>query len=135
MLARLQDAYQGVSRALKMQRDFVADVSHELRTPLTTIRGDLELFRLDRPLPTDEQSDVLTDVVEESDRLIRLVNNLLILAHADASQSLTRESISVREVMDEACKQARQLDRQRKIIEDVQDVSAIGDRDALNKFF
>ena len=45
MLARLQEAYQGVSRALKMQRDFVADVSHELRTPLTTIRGNLELLR------------------------------------------------------------------------------------------
>ncbi len=133
MLARLQDAYQGVSRALKMQRDFVADVSHELRTPLTTIRGDLELLRREPPLPTDEQSDVLTDVVEESDRLIRLVNNLLILARADASQSLTRESISVREVMDEACRQARQLDRQRRIIEDVQDVSAIGDRDALKQ--
>ena len=45
MLTRLQEAYQGVSRALKMQRDFVADVSHELRTPLTTIRGNLELLQ------------------------------------------------------------------------------------------
>jgi two-component system OmpR family sensor kinase len=133
MLARLQDAYQGVSRALKMQRDFVADVSHELRTPLTTIRGNLELLRRKPPMPMDEQSDVLTDVVAESDRLIRLVNNLLILGRADAGQSLTRESIPVRVVIDEACKQAHQLDRQRKIIEDVNDLSVIGDRDALKQ--
>ena len=133
MLARLQDAYQGVNRALKMQRDFVADVSHELRTPLTTIRGNLELLRHEPPMPAAEQSDVLTDVVDESDRLIRLVNNLLILARTDAGQSLTRETISVHAVIDEACKQAQQLDRRREIVEDVQDVSVIGDRDALKQ--
>jgi two-component system OmpR family sensor kinase len=133
MLARLQDAYQGVSRALKMQRDFVADVSHELRTPLTTIRGNLELLRREPPIPTDEGSDVLKDVVDESDRLIRLVNNLLILARADAGQSLTRETIPLPAVIDEVCKQARQLDPQREIIEDVQGVSVVGDRDALKQ--
>ena len=133
MLARLQDAYQGVSRALKMQREFVADVSHELRTPLTTIRGNLELLRREPPMPVNEQSEVLTDVVDESDRLIRLVHNLLILARADAGQSLTREPIAVRAVIEEACKQARQLDREREIIEDVDDLSVIGDRDALKQ--
>jgi two-component system OmpR family sensor kinase len=133
MLARLQDAYHGMSRALKLQRDFVADVSHELRTPLTTIRGNLELLRREPPIPPREQSEVLTDVVDESDRLIRLVNHLLILARADADQSLTRDSISVREVIDEVCKQARQLDRQRELIEDVQDISVVGDRDALKQ--
>ena len=133
MLARLQAAYQGVSRALKMQRDFVADVSHELRTPLTTIRGNLELLRREPPMPVNEQSDVLMDAADESDRLIRLVNNLLILARADAGQSLTREAISVRTVIQEACKQAQQLDRQRKIIEDVEDLFVFGDRDALKQ--
>ena len=69
----------------------------------------------------------------ESDRLIRLVNNLLILARADAGQSLMQESISVRVVIEEACKQARQLDRQRRIVEEAWDVSVIGDRDALKQ--
>lgn len=133
MLGRLQDAYQGVSRALKMQRDFVADVSHELRTPLTTIRGNLELLQREPPMPLDERSDVLRDLVDESDRLIRLVNGLLILARADARQSLTRESISLRTLIQEACKQARQMDRQREIIEDIQDLSVTGDRDALKQ--
>ena len=133
MLARLQEAYQGVSQALKMQRDFVADVSHELRTPLTTIRGNLELLRREPPMPIAEQSEVLTDVVDESDRLIRLVNNLLILARADAGQRLRRKTIPVKGLIEETCKQAQQLDPQRKIIEGLQDVSAIGDWDALKQ--
>jgi two-component system, OmpR family, sensor kinase len=134
MLARLQDAYQGVSRALKMQRGFVADVSHELRTPLTTIRGNLELLQREPPLPAEEGADVLKDVVDESDRLIRLVNDLLVLARADAGQSLTRAAIPVRAVIEEAAKQARQLDRGRVInIEKAQTVTASGDRDALKQ--
>lgn len=133
MLTRLQEAYQSVSRALGLQRDFVADVSHELRTPLTTIRGDIELLRREPPLPEDEKSDVLTDVVEESDRLMRLVNNLLLLARADAGQSLMHEPILIQALIAEACKLARQLDRQRAIVEEVQDISVTGDRDALKQ--
>ena len=133
MLSRLQDAYQRVSQALRLQRDFVTDVSHELRTPLTTVRGNLALLRRNPPLPEDEQADVLTDLVEESDRLIRLVNDLLILARADARRSLLQEPVSVRSVVEEACRQARQLDRQRKIVEAVPDVNVLGDRDALKQ--
>jgi len=133
MLSRLQDAYQRVSQALRMQRQFVADVSHELRTPLTTVRGNLALLRRDPPLPDTEQADVLTDLVEESDRLIRLVNDLLVLARADAGCSLVLEPIAVQPVVEEACRQARQLDQGREIVEAAQDVTALVDRDALKQ--
>ncbi|MBN1431069.1 MAG: HAMP domain-containing histidine kinase [Anaerolineae bacterium] len=133
MLSRLQEAYQRVSDALKMQRDFVADVSHELRTPLTTVRGNLALLRRDPPIPNEEQADILNDLVEESDRLIRLVNNLLVLARADAGQSLKREPVPARTVIEQACRQARQRERQREIIEAGQEVIVQGDRDALKQ--
>ncbi len=84
MLARLQDAYQQLAHALEVQRDFVADVSHELRTPLTTIRGNLALLRREPPLPRDEQGEILDDLMGESERLTRLVTDLLTLARADA---------------------------------------------------
>ena len=93
MLARLQDAYQQVAHSLEMQRDFVADVSHELRTPLTTLRGNLGLLRREPPIPAEEQADILTDMMDESDRLIRLVNDLLVLARADAGRSLAKEPL------------------------------------------
>ncbi|MBN1311785.1 MAG: HAMP domain-containing histidine kinase [Anaerolineae bacterium] len=133
MLSRLQDAYQHVSRALSMQRNFVADVSHELRTPLTTIRGNLALLRREPPLPEEEQTDILTDLVEESDRLIRLVNTLLVLARADAGQSMRQEPVAVSSVIEEACRQARQMDKQREIVEAAQNITVVGDRDAIKQ--
>jgi len=133
MLARLQEAYQRVSDALKLQRSFVADVSHELRTPLTTVRGNLALLRHEPPLPASEQSDILRDVEGESDRLIRLVNDLLVLARADAGQNLVKEAVTIQPVVQEACRQARLFDEQREIIEQVPDLSILGDRDALKQ--
>lgn len=133
MLSRLQEAYQRVSQALSMQREFVADVSHELRTPLTTVRGNLALLRRDPPLEEAEQSDVLTDLVDESDRLIRLVNELLILARADAGRNLVQEAVPVQPLIEEARRQAQQLDEQLEIAVAVQDVTALGDRDALKQ--
>ncbi len=132
MLSRLQDAFQKVEHSLEMQRDFVADVSHELRTPLTTLRGNLGLLRRDPP--PAEQADILNDMVDESDRLIRLVNDLLQLARADAGRNLAKEPVDLSEVIDETCRQARQLDPGRQIQSEVSsDLNTLGDRDAIKQ--
>jgi two-component system, OmpR family, sensor kinase len=133
MLARLQDAYQQVAHSLEMQRNFVADVSHELRTPLTTLRGNLGLLRRQPPIPAEEQADILTDMTDESDRLIRLVNDLLILARADAGRNLAREPVAILPVLEETCRQAQQLDPQRQITLIAADLFIHGDRDALKQ--
>jgi len=134
MLSRLQDAFQKVEHSLQMQRDFVADVSHELRTPLTTLRGNLGLLRRKTPIPPEEQADILNDMVDESDRLIRLVNDLLSLARADTGRTLAKESMDVSVLLDETCRQARQLDPQRQIQLDVlPDLNMLGDRDAIKQ--
>ncbi len=133
MLARLQEAYQRISDALKQQRSFVADVSHELRTPLTTVRGNLALLRHDPPLPVSEQTDILKDLEGESERLIRLVNDLLVLARADAGQGLTKEVVAIQPVIEEACRQTQLFDEQRVIIQQVPDINILGDRDALKQ--
>ena len=134
MLSHLQDAYQHVTHALQMQRDFVADVSHELRTPLTTIRGNLALLNHNPPLPKAEQEDVLEDLTGESERLIRLVSDLLTLARADAGRRLKSEPIDVQPLVEDVCRQARVLDP-RQIIEwtGPDNVVALGDRDALKQ--
>ena len=132
MLSRLQDAFQKVEHSLQMQRDFVADVSHELRTPLTTLRGNVSLLRHD--LPPAEQDDILDDMVEESDRLIRLVNNLLQLARADAGRSLAKEPVDVPLVLEETIRQANQLDPQRKIgLQTTPNLKLLGEKDALKQ--
>jgi len=132
MLSRLQDAFQKVEHSLEMQRNFVADVSHELRTPLTTLRGNLGLMR--RDLPAEEKTDIVNDMVDESDRLIRLVNELLLLARADAGRSLAKEALDASAVLEKTCRQARQLDSQRQINLDVpENLSILGDRDAFKQ--
>jgi signal transduction histidine kinase len=132
MLSRLQDAFRKVEHSLQMQRDFVADVSHELRTPLTTLRGNLSLLR--RNPPPEEQADILNDMVDESDRLIRLVNDLLQLARADAGRALAKEPVDVSSVLEETIRQAQQLDPQRAIHFDSRpDLKVVGDKDALKQ--
>ena len=133
MLSRLQDAYQQVAHSLEMQRDFVADVSHELRTPLTTLRGNLGLLRRQPPIPAEEREDILSDMTEESDRLIRLVNDLLVLARADAGRSLASEPVEILPILEETCRQARALDPEREILLEAEPLTILGDRDALKQ--
>jgi signal transduction histidine kinase len=62
------------------QRRFVADASHELRSPLTTLRAGLELLAPHQPAPAGKTMDML---IEETDRMDRLISGLLLLARAD----------------------------------------------------
>jgi signal transduction histidine kinase len=134
MLERLQDAYQRVAHALDMQRDFVADVSHELRTPLTPLRGNLGQLRRTPPIPAEEQADILSDMVDESDRLIRLVNDLLVLARAEAGRDFAKEPIEIFPVMDETLRQARLLEPGRNImLQAPAGLTILGDRDAFKQ--
>lgn len=132
MLSRLQDAFKKIEHSLQMQRNFVADVSHELRTPLTTLRGNLGLLK--RGPSQEIQNDILSDMVDESDRLIRLVNDLLLLARADAGRSLAKEPVDISVVLQEVCRQGNHLDTEREINLDVDSgASIIGDRDAFKQ--
>ena len=120
--------------AFRQQQQFVADVSHELRTPLTTLRGNLELLRRDPPVSEEDRHDVLQDMGEESDRLIRLVNGLLRLARADARQALRSEVVPVVPLAEDVCRQATILDSERSItLGSLPDVAVLADRDGLKQ--
>jgi two-component system OmpR family sensor kinase len=133
MLSRLEDAYQRVAVALEQQRHFVVDVSHELRTPLTTLRGNLDLLRRDPPIPAGDRADILADMTDESDRLVRLVNELLLLARADVRRNLAQESVAILPLLEETCRQARFLDPRRSITLDAEDLTFLTNRDALKQ--
>ena len=87
-IGRLSQAFNEMTARLRaarqMQNDFVANVSHELRTPLTSIKGMVETLRggaIDDPEVRDR---FLETAESETDRLIRLVNDLLLLSRADS---------------------------------------------------
>lgn len=78
---RRQTAVQ-LAQALKLKNDFIADASHELRTPLTVLRANAEVaLDLDRSCV---HTDMLEEIVKESARMTRLVENLLFLARSDS---------------------------------------------------
>ena len=134
MLSELQAAYEQVGQALEMQRRFVADVSHELRTPLTTLHGNVELLRREPPISAEDRSEVLSDMASESKRLIRLVNDLLALARADARRPLQNEPVPIKPIVEEVCRQARLLAPEREIdCEPLPDVAVWGQADALKQ--
>lgn len=132
MLERIQAAFNKVENALEMQRNFVADVSHELRTPLTTLRGNIGLLR--REPPPEIQTDILNDMVEESDRLIRLVNELLLMARAEVGRELSNDSIQISNLLIETCRYSNLIESERKIVENISPGLIItGDRDAMKQ--
>lgn len=134
MLSQLERAFQKTAHALQVQRDFVADVSHELRTPLTTIRGNLALLQREPPVAPAERREILGDLSGESERLIRLVTDLLTLARADAGRKLACEPTAITPLVDDACRQARLLKPELEIACDgPDDVVAMADPDALKQ--
>jgi heavy metal sensor kinase len=87
-LSRLQDAFERLRR-------FTADASHELRTPLTAMRSVGEVA-LQNPLDASTYRDVIGSMLEEVDRLTRLVESLLILTRADSRKvQLTPEDLDL----------------------------------------
>jgi signal transduction histidine kinase len=71
--------------AVARERRFAADASHELRTPLALLRTEIDLA-LDGDRPREELVDALRSAGEETDRLTRLAEDLLLLARADENQ-------------------------------------------------
>ena len=67
------------------RRDFIANVSHELRTPITSIKGFVEGI-VDGTIPAESQARYLAIVKDETDRLTRLVNNLLDMARLESGE-------------------------------------------------
>ena len=134
MLAELESAYRQLEDALDSQRRFVADASHELRTPLTTVRGNIELLRRDPPIDAGERAEIVADTTEEVDRLIRLVSQMLVLARADAGQTLRCEPLPLRPLLEDVCRQTRLLAPTRNIACGfIVEASVLGNHDALKQ--
>ena len=95
MLARLHAAFEH-------ERRFVADASHELRTPLALLRTELDLA-LRRPRSREELESALRSAAEETQRLSRLADDLLLIARADqGALPMRREIVQAGELLEDA---------------------------------
>jgi Na+/proline symporter/nitrogen-specific signal transduction histidine kinase len=114
--AELRRANERLRELDRLKDDFVSTVSHELRTPLTSIRSFSEIL-LDNPaLEQDRRQEFLRIIVTESERLTRLINDMLDLAKIEAGKlewHMTRVSAS--EVAGEAAAALGQLFRDKRV--------------------
>ena len=134
-------ALRPIKTAMDSQRTFIADASHELRTPVAVVRTNAELLK--RHLGPDTghtaASDqvALDDILSESDRLGRMVDQMLTLAEADAGQRTVLSSeVSLNELIDEVARSMRSIAETRQMLLETRltdDVSVNGDPGRLRE--
>ncbi len=84
-----------------MRKDFVANVSHELKTPLTSINGFVETLIMNENLDVDKRNRFLAIIKKESDRLKRLIEDILLLSSIENKNNLVTENILLYDVFKE----------------------------------
>ncbi len=83
MLERLETSFEAEKETKEEMRRFISDASHELRTPLTSIRGFLEVLLRGAADQPDQLYKALNSMHSESERLTKLVHDLLLLTKLD----------------------------------------------------
>ncbi len=115
------------------KKAFIADVTHELRTPLTVIKGTIETLEDGALDDLEGRGPLLTSMMRETDRLIRMVNELLVLTRADAGAlKLNIQNLDLMELARMRCENMSLLaSRQQvelKVVGDSNPISADPDR-------
>ncbi|HEU0297028.1 MAG TPA: ATP-binding protein [Anaerolineales bacterium] len=136
-LDSLGQAFNAMTENLRQsdetKKAFIADVTHELRTPLTVIKGTIETLEDGALDDLEGRSSLLSSMMRETDRLIRMVNDLLVLTRADAgSLPLNVQDLDLTELARMRCETMSPLaSRQQvglKVVGDLHFVSADPDR-------
>ena len=95
----LNEMLERLEQALQRERRFVDEASHELRTPLANLRTELDLA-LRRSRSSEELEAALRSAAEETERLARLAEDLLVLARADRGRApVRREPVDLAELV------------------------------------
>jgi two-component system OmpR family sensor kinase len=131
----LNDLLARLHGAVERERAFVADAGHELRTPLTVLRGELELAR--RPgRSRDELVETVAVASEETERLIRLAEDLLGLARDETGRALRLSDFDLMIVINDAAALVAGVAAGRDVLVDVNGPSTLtvrADRDRLRQ--
>lgn len=109
----LNDMLARLGSAIERERSFTADASHELRTPLAILRAEVELASDHTDDP--EQKAALESALEETDRLAALVDDLLVLARADADRLDSRARIDLGDLARQTVERFRVLAAERQV--------------------
>ena len=123
------DMLDRLERAFRSQRRFVDDAGHELRTPLTIVRGHLELLDDD----PQEREMSLALVMDELDRMARIVEDLLLLARHEQPDFLKLGQVDVATLTDEIHAKVVALAARVWILESIGSGVIVADRQRLTQ--
>jgi signal transduction histidine kinase len=122
MLDRLQEAFQ-------TQKQFIDDAGHELRTPITIVRGHLETSDAD---PEDKQK-VMALVLDELDRMARLVDDLILLARSERPDFLDLTVVDVPTLTDEVRAKAEAIGPRGWTVDEIGTGRIVADRQRVTQ--
>lgn len=98
----------------KMKRDFVTAFTHDLRTPLATVKGFIELVRMDGPI-TNRQEEDLEGIARAANLMKAMVEDLLELSRLERLEELALEELDLDETVEESINSMMPLARSKKI--------------------
>ncbi len=130
MLRELDAARAETEATLARQRQFVADASHELRTPLTSVLANLELLAESL---RGEEADAARSALRSSQRMRRLVADLLLLARTDVGRIVRREPCDLGQIVVEAAAELGPVSTEHEISLDINDAPVEASRDELHR--
>ena len=134
--AELKEANAQLQELDRLKDDFISTVSHELRTPLTSVRSLSEILHTNPNIDSDQIEKFTGIIIKESDRLIRLISQVLDYEKIESAQiTWSVTSLDLEEVIKDAVTSTRQLihDKNIKLNLDIEPhvPSVSGDRDRL----
>jgi two-component system, OmpR family, sensor kinase len=113
---RFREMTQKLNEAQRRERNFLMVVSHELRTPVTAIRGHVDALREGLAEDAEARDASLAVIRAETDRLARLVRDVLDLARMEAHQfTLEEEEVELRRLVEQAYQSFTEEARRRGI--------------------
>jgi Na+/proline symporter/nitrogen-specific signal transduction histidine kinase len=112
----LRAANERLTELDRLKDDFVSTVSHELRTPLTSIRAFTEILHDNPDLEPAERTRFLGIVMKETERLTRLINEILDVSKLESGTAEWNETlVDLREVIEDTIAATSQLFRERNV--------------------
>jgi two-component system, OmpR family, sensor kinase len=133
LVSALNDMLDRVERSFREQQQFLYDASHELRTPLSIVKGHLEVLDGMGDMTTDMCRDAHQVVLEEIDRMNRLVSGLLTLAKSGDQGFLVLEDLRLDEFLEPLFTHAVHLGDRRWILDPSPPLVVRGDADRLTQ--
>ena len=122
--------------SFSQMKQFSADASHELRTPLSVMRTQLETA-LDPKTGLGEVRGIAANCLDEAIRMSTIIDNLLLLARADAGQDvISREPVDLQKLVRETCEESVLLASQKSItvtLHDTDEVVILGDEQRIRQ--